>query len=128
MGADNKNQKEMFIESEYNNIARQVGSGILMGSPIDIDNTKEVAVAYMLKCQQEYIYRESGAQQKRLEDLRSALLLLLDQVDYNSGSCRPNEMVGAVLPVEIIHKIRNILDLKETFWNTQTDSRFVEVK
>jgi hypothetical protein len=82
----------------------------------------------VLKRQHEYVYRESGAQQKRLEDLRSALLLLLDQVDYNSGSCRPNEMVGAILPVEIIHKIRNILDLRETFENTQTGSEFRRVR
>jgi hypothetical protein len=35
-------------------------------------------------------------------DCRTALLTILDQVDYTSGNCRPNEMVGAVLPKEVI--------------------------
>jgi hypothetical protein len=39
-------------------------------------------------------------------DCRTALLTLLDQVDYTAGNCRPNEMVGAVLPVEIIRMCR----------------------
>ena len=35
-------------------------------------------------------------------DCRTALLIILDQVDYTAGNCRPNEMVGAVLSKEII--------------------------
>ncbi len=35
-------------------------------------------------------------------DCKTALLTLLDQVDYTSGACRVNEMVGAVLPKEVI--------------------------
>lgn len=35
-------------------------------------------------------------------DCRTALLTLLDQVDYTAGNCRPNEMVGAVLSKEVI--------------------------
>ena len=35
-------------------------------------------------------------------DCRTALLTVLDQVDYTTGACRPNEMVGAVLPKEVI--------------------------
>jgi hypothetical protein len=31
-----------------------------------------------------------------------ALLLLLDQVDYTAGNCRMTEMVGAVLPKQVI--------------------------
>lgn len=37
---------------------------------------------------------------------REALLLLLDQVDYTARNCQPNEMVGAVLPVEVIKLCR----------------------
>lgn len=33
---------------------------------------------------------------------KEALKLLLDHVDYESGACRLNEMVGAVLPVEVL--------------------------
>ena len=35
-------------------------------------------------------------------DCRTALATVLDQVDYTAGNCRPNEMVGAVLPKEVI--------------------------
>ena len=39
-----------------------------------------------------------------------ALRTILDQVDYTSGACRPNELVAAVLPVEIIKLAREALD------------------
>jgi hypothetical protein len=35
-----------------------------------------------------------------------ALQLLLDAVDYQSGACRMSELVGAVLPVEILGRAR----------------------
>ena len=34
--------------------------------------------------------------------MTTMLRLILDQVDYTNGACRPNEMVGAVLPRELI--------------------------
>jgi hypothetical protein len=34
--------------------------------------------------------------------LRAALALLLDNIDYEIGNCRPNEMVAAVLPREVL--------------------------
>lgn len=39
-------------------------------------------------------------------DCRTALLTLLDQVDYTTGNCRPNEMVGAVLDKRVIQLCR----------------------
>ena len=45
-------------------------------------------------------------QSKRIETLRAALLLLLDNIDYEAGNCRVNEMIGAVLPKEILRKAR----------------------
>jgi hypothetical protein len=39
-------------------------------------------------------------------DCRIALQLLLDCVDYTSGACRLNEMVGAVLPQEILFRAK----------------------
>ena len=38
-----------------------------------------------------------------------ALHLLLDNIDYVAGNCRLNEMVGAVLPKEIIKIARDAL-------------------
>ncbi|MHB8961983.1 MAG: hypothetical protein ACYC5K_02400 [Saccharofermentanales bacterium] len=49
------------------------------------------------------------AAEKRVYELRNALLLILDQVDYTSGACRMNEMVGAVLGKNLIETVRRIL-------------------
>lgn len=48
------------------------------------------------------------------QDCITALRVILDQVDYTSGACRPNEMVGAVLPKEIIEMARKALALAKT--------------
>jgi hypothetical protein len=42
-------------------------------------------------------------------ELRIALRLMLDCVDYTAGNCRVNEMVGAVLPREIIERAKKLL-------------------
>ena len=42
-------------------------------------------------------------------DIRTALLTILDQVDYANGACRVNDMVGAVLPKEVIALARQAL-------------------
>jgi Cdc6-like AAA superfamily ATPase len=55
--------------------------------------------------------KEYEIYEKQINDLRKALIIILDQVDYTVGNCRVNEMVGAVLPKEIIQMARNILDL-----------------
>jgi len=39
-------------------------------------------------------------------DCRTALLTLLDQVDYTAGNCKANDPVGGVLPVSIIKLCR----------------------
>ena len=44
-----------------------------------------------------------------MDDIRTALLTVLDQVDYLAGNCRMNEMVGAVLPKEVIILAREAL-------------------
>jgi len=44
-----------------------------------------------------------------VEALRVELLLILDQVDYTAGNCGVTEMVGAVLPREIIARARERL-------------------
>lgn len=46
------------------------------------------------------------------DDLRAALLLLLDQVDYTTGACGLTEMVGAVLDQKVIEQCRKVLDDK----------------
>ena len=41
--------------------------------------------------------------------VRQALMVILDCVDYTSGACGLTEMVGAVLPEDIIIKAREAL-------------------
>jgi hypothetical protein len=45
-----------------------------------------------------------------IEQLKAALLTVLDQVDYTRGACAPTEMVAAVLPVEVIALARKAID------------------
>ena len=47
--------------------------------------------------------------------VREALLVILDCIDYTRGACSLNEMVGAVLPKEIIELARQSLtnDIRE---------------
>ncbi len=45
------------------------------------------------------------------DDLVTALALLLDQVDYKAGNCGITEMVGAVLPADVIAYARIALKL-----------------
>jgi hypothetical protein len=42
-------------------------------------------------------------------DCRTALLTVLDQVDYTNGACGVTEMVGAVLPKEVIALARKAI-------------------
>jgi hypothetical protein len=43
---------------------------------------------------------------------REALWVILDAVDYTKGACRPNEMIGAILPVTIIDAARSAINTK----------------
>ena len=47
-----------------------------------------------------------------MDECRTALSVVLDQVDYTKGACRPNEMVGAVLPVMIIDGARAAINIE----------------
>ena len=49
------------------------------------------------------------ANEASYDELRAALLLLLDHVDYESGACRVNEMVGGVLPREVLLMVKSVL-------------------
>jgi len=42
------------------------------------------------------------ARKESILDCRTALLTLLDQIDYTAGNCRPNEMIGAILPANVL--------------------------
>lgn len=46
----------------------------------------------------------------REQNLRNALLVVLDHVDYTASACTPTEMVGAVLPREVIALARKVLE------------------
>lgn len=52
---------------------------------------------------------EAGEAQVRIEGLKSVILLLLDHVDYTAKNCSQTDMVGAVLPADIIAKARKSL-------------------
>src|SRR5258708_6825333 len=53
---------------------------------------------------------------------REALLLILDQVDYTAGNCSITEMVGAVLPKEVIELCRKaIADEFDCYANAHPD-------
>jgi hypothetical protein len=45
-------------------------------------------------------------------NVREALLLLLDQVDYTEGNCGITEQIGAVLDREVIKTCREALARK----------------
>lgn len=45
----------------------------------------------------------------RVEWLKSVILTILDQVDYTAGACSSTEMVGAVLPKQVIKLARKSL-------------------
>lgn len=46
----------------------------------------------------------------KIDELRRALAVMLDQVDYTHGACAVTEMVGAVLPREVIESARKALE------------------
>lgn len=46
---------------------------------------------------------------ERVKIITQALHVLLDSVDYTKGNCKPTEMVGAVLPQEVITLARKCL-------------------
>jgi hypothetical protein len=47
----------------------------------------------------------------QLEKENEALRVVLDHVDYTTGACKPTEMVGAVLPTNIIARVKVALKL-----------------
>lgn len=47
--------------------------------------------------------------ESKIEKLKSVILLLLDHVDYTRNACGLTELVGAVLPVDVIDQARSAL-------------------
>lgn len=46
----------------------------------------------------------------KLLELRATLALVLDQVDYMKQACTHDEMVGAVLPREVLERAHGVLE------------------
>jgi hypothetical protein len=46
---------------------------------------------------------------EKIAELRTALALLLDQVNYTKGACSLTEMVGGCLDVKIIERAEDAL-------------------
>ncbi len=61
-------------------------------------------------------------------DIKSALITVLDQVDYTSRACRPNEMVGAVLPIQVIQLARQAIQDSSANQPNQKSTNFKSVK
>ena len=55
---------------------------------------------------------------------KTSLLVILDCVDYTRGNCRVNEMVGAVLPKEVIEQARKACNDE----NTMSDNKESQLK
>lgn len=47
---------------------------------------------------------------EKITQLRAAIQLLLDQVDYTVYACHPTNMVAACLDTRIITKVKNTLN------------------
>lgn len=89
-----------------------------MSEKILTPDTLRALVAHGKGTPAEYIVKRAdidahaGAWQAQ-EDVRNALLTILDQVDYTSGVCGPTEMVAAVLPTQVIALARARLAASE---------------
>ena len=57
---------------------------------------------------------------EKIIELRKALMVLLSAIDYMSGMCRSNEMIGAILTEEELRYVKKI------YTDTQVDSSFHE--
>ena len=55
------------------------------------------------------IARRLSSLTEKVERLRQWLAVTLDCADYTAGNCRVNEMVGAVLPTDVIKQARAAL-------------------
>lgn len=53
--------------------------------------------------------QRAEAAEARAERLKTALMLILDCADYTSGACGLTEMIGGVLPRQIIDRARDAL-------------------
>jgi hypothetical protein len=47
----------------------------------------------------------------RIDLLTRVIRLLLDNIDYQAGNCRVNEMIGAVLPPDILHLAKEAVNV-----------------
>lgn len=80
-----------FIEAERDGRSIKAGTWIEQGGLWALEIEPEAAAPEMLD---------------RMTEIRVVLGAILDAVDYTSGACRPVEMVGAVLPEELITRAR----------------------
>jgi hypothetical protein len=68
---------------------------------VDVINDRTTTTGQLLGLVSDFREVEIGPTK---EELGTVLTLVLDCVDYTSGACRLNEMVGAVLPKEILER------------------------
>ena len=54
---------------------------------------------------------------KPVLDVKTALLTVLDHVDYVAGNCHVTAMVGATLPKQVIELAREAIEADDAFDN-----------
>ena len=75
-------------------------------TPIEALAKKYVDVCAQTVDERDLNIQRAQKAELQCDGLRSTILLLLDHVDYANHACRVNEMVGAVLPPEVLQRAR----------------------
>jgi hypothetical protein len=57
----------------------------------------------------------------------TALKLLLDQVDFERGACKPDEKVGALIPGQVLDRCHEVIDQPESSQITQMERLVCEL-
>lgn len=57
---------------------------------------------------------EADVLREHLREHATVLEVLLDQVDYTSGACRPNELIGGVLPLAVLNRAKQVVRARQT--------------
>ena len=58
-------------------------------------------------------YCDIKALEKKIDDIKSSVQVLLDCIDYTSGNCKPNEPIGGILPKRVIELVKESLQRRQ---------------
>ena len=109
----------MTNKEEFDRACELLPPGVLWHDPITVDITLEIASKALLRNVSVPMPATASSvpivqpMSERERKLQAMLLTVLDQVDYTDGACGLTEMVGAVLPKEVIVLARKALTAYE---------------